>query len=61
MQPSSLVHVIDDDEAVAQSLAFLLRSAQHRGRTYEFGGGFSGRAAERHTPAASSPTCGCRR
>src|SRR5262245_11494852 len=35
MQRSSLVHVIDDDEAVRDSLAFLLRSARIEVRTYE--------------------------
>ena len=31
MQSDAVVHVIDDDDAVRQSLAFLLRSARHRG------------------------------
>jgi two-component system response regulator FixJ len=35
MQHSSLVHVIDDDEAVRDSLAFLLRSARMDVRIYE--------------------------
>jgi two-component system, LuxR family, response regulator FixJ len=35
MQPSSLVHVIDDDDAVRQSLAFLLSTARMEVRTYE--------------------------
>ena len=35
MQRSSLVHVIDDDEAVRDSLAFLLRSARMDVRAYE--------------------------
>ena len=35
MQPSSLVHVIDDDEAVRDSLAFLLNTARLEVRTYE--------------------------
>ncbi len=35
MPSSGLVHVIDDDEAVRQSLEFLLRSAQIEVRTYE--------------------------
>ena len=35
MQPGSLVHVIDDDDAVRQSLAFLLGSARIAVRTYE--------------------------
>jgi len=35
MQPSNLVHVIDDDEAARQSLAFLLKTAGLEARTYE--------------------------
>lgn len=35
MQPSSLVHIIDDDEAVRHSLAFLLNTARLDVRTYE--------------------------
>lgn len=35
MQPNSLVHVIDDDEAVRDSLAFLLKSARMDVRTYD--------------------------
>ena len=35
MQPSSFVHVIDDDEAVRDSLAFLLKSARIDVRTYD--------------------------
>src|SRR5436309_12780276 len=35
MQPNSLVHVIDDDEAVRQSLAFLLNTARLEVCTYE--------------------------
>lgn len=35
MPPSSLVYVIDDDEAVRESLAFLLRTAKIDVRTYE--------------------------
>ena len=35
MQPTSLVHVIDDDEAVRDSLTFLLRTARMEVRTYE--------------------------
>lgn len=35
MQPTSLVHVIDDDDAVRQSLAFLLGTARIAVRTYE--------------------------
>jgi two-component system response regulator FixJ len=35
MPSNGLVHVIDDDEAVRQSVEFLLRSAQIEVRTYE--------------------------
>ena len=35
MTPESIVHVIDDDEAVRDSLAFLLESADLTVRTYE--------------------------
>ena len=35
MQPPSLVHVIDDDDAVRQSLAFVLQTARMGVRTYE--------------------------
>jgi two-component system, LuxR family, response regulator FixJ len=35
MQPASLVHVIDDDDAVRQSLAFLLGTARIKVRTHE--------------------------
>jgi two-component system response regulator FixJ len=35
MQTASLVHVIDDDDAVRQSLAFLLGTARIKVRTYE--------------------------
>ena len=35
MQQTSLVHVIDDDDAVRQSLAFLLGTARIAVRTYE--------------------------
>jgi len=35
MQPSNLVHVIDDDDAARQSLAFLLKTAHMEARTYD--------------------------
>jgi two-component system response regulator FixJ len=35
MSAASLVHVIDDDEAMRQSLAFLLKTAGLEARTYE--------------------------
>jgi FixJ family two-component response regulator len=33
MRSTSLVHIIDDDDAVRQSLAFLLGTARIAGRT----------------------------
>jgi two-component system response regulator FixJ len=35
VQPNSVVHVIDDDEAVRESLAFLLKTARLDVRTYD--------------------------
>ena len=35
MQDESIVHIVDDDEAVRQSLAFLLGSAGHAVRLYD--------------------------
>jgi two-component system, LuxR family, response regulator FixJ len=40
MQSDGLVHVIDDDEAVRDSLAFLLRSARIKVKTYESAAAF---------------------
>ncbi|TMJ02019.1 MAG: response regulator transcription factor FixJ [Alphaproteobacteria bacterium] len=40
MQSSNLVHVIDDDDAVRQSLAFLLQTARIGVRTYESAAAF---------------------
>jgi two-component system response regulator FixJ len=40
MQPTNLVHVIDDDDAVRQSLAFLLGTARIAVRTYESAAAF---------------------
>lgn len=40
MSEASLVHVIDDDEAVRQSLAFLLKTARLEVRTYESAAAF---------------------
>jgi two-component system response regulator FixJ len=40
MPTTSLVHVIDDDEAVRQSLEFLLRTARFDVRSYESAVGF---------------------
>jgi two-component system response regulator FixJ len=35
MGAESIVHIIDDDEAVRDSLAFLLEAAGHSVRTYD--------------------------
>jgi two-component system response regulator FixJ len=40
MQPTSLVHVIDDDDAVRQSLAFVLQTARMHVCTYESANAF---------------------
>ena len=40
MQSDAMVHVIDDDEAMRDSLAFLLRSARIEVKTYENAVGF---------------------
>src|ERR1051325_1734735 len=40
MSSPDLVHIIDDDEAVRQSLAFLLRTAKIDVRTYESASSF---------------------
>ncbi len=54
------VHVIDDDEAVRESIDFLLRTAGLTVQTYEFGDELPRGRAEDHGRAASSPMCGCR-
>jgi len=40
MQATSLVHVIDDDDAVRESLSFLLKTARIEVRTYESAAAF---------------------
>ena len=40
-----VVHVIDDDEAMRQSLAFLFRTARIQAETYESASAFPKRAA----------------
>jgi len=40
VQPNSVVHVIDDDEAVRESLAFLLNTARLKVRTYDSANAF---------------------
>ena len=62
MPTEPAVHVIDDDEAVRESLAFLLGTAGIDGaRPTTSAAAFLRRAAEARAPAASSPTCACRR
>jgi two-component system response regulator FixJ len=51
MDNSAVVHLIDDDEAVRQSLAFLLATAGHAVRVYE--------SAEAFLDAAGSAQPGC--
>jgi two-component system response regulator FixJ len=45
MPTEHIVHVVDDDEAVRDSVAFLLRSAQFEVETYESAAAFLGKAA----------------
>ena len=45
MPSERIVHVVDDDEAVRDSVAFLLRSAQIEVEIYESGVAFLGKAA----------------
>ena len=45
MQPEAIVYVIDDDDAVRQSLEFLLKTAAISTRGFELGKGISGSAA----------------
>lgn len=51
MPPNSLVHVIDDDDAVRESLEFLLRSAKIDVRTYD--------SATSFLKTVSDSTVGC--
>src|SRR5262245_57769519 len=51
MQPTNLVHVIDDDDAVRDSLAFLLGAARIPVRTYE--------SAQHFLSALSQADAGC--
>jgi two-component system response regulator FixJ len=46
MSSNAVVHVIDDDEAVRDSLAFLLQSAQMQVRTYDSATSFLDRLSE---------------
>ena len=60
MAPGNLVHVIDDDEAMRQSLDFLLKTVGFEVRTYEFRYGISLNARRTLHPDASSRTFRCR-
>jgi two-component system response regulator FixJ len=46
MQSEGVVHVVDDDEAVRESMAFLLRSAHIEAEVYESATAFLGKASE---------------
>ena len=46
MRSESVVHVVDDDEAVRESMAFLLRSAQIEVEVYESATAFLGKASD---------------
>ena len=41
MTDDCVVHIVDDEEAVRRSLAFLLTTTGFAVRMHEFGGGFS--------------------
>ena len=62
MPAEPVVHVIDDDEAVRDSLAFLLRTRRaHGARPTRSRIAFLDALPQISAPAASSPTCACRR
>jgi two-component system, LuxR family, response regulator FixJ len=61
MPDERVVHVIDDDEAVRDSLEFLLTTAGIEVRTYESAKAFLDMLDNDRRRAASSPTCACRR
>ncbi len=48
MQPEAIIYVIDDDEAVRESLEFLLKTAGIVVRGFEFGQGLFGHSAGGH-------------
>ena len=54
----AVVHVIDDDEAMRESLAFLLGAVGMEVRTYKSAMGFLD-VAPKSRPVASSPMCAC--
>ena len=51
-----IVHVIDDDEALRELLAFLLRTAKIEVQTYAIGRRLPRRTSRDAAVAASSPT-----
>ncbi len=55
-----IVHVIDDDEALRESLTFLLRTARIEVQSYSSASAFLDALPPRRIWAASSPTCECR-
>ena len=57
--PDRIVHIVDDDEAVRQSLAFLLSSAGLTVRALRLGERLSCRSARRQERLPRSPTCAC--
>ena len=60
MPGSFVVHIVDDDEAVRQSLAFLLSTAGIPVRVYESATSFLAGAADAPGWLPRSPTCACR-
>ena len=61
MPDETVVHIIDDDDAVRESLSFAFDIAGIKTRTYEFAGPFPGIACRSPRPLASSPISACRR
>ena len=55
MPSEGTVHVIDDDEAVRESLSFLLRSAKLEVRAYESAAAFQRAVDLAHGPGAGRP------
>ena len=60
MQPDPIIYVIDDDDAVRQSLEFLLKTGGMQVNGFESAKAFLEVLPQIGT-AASSPTCACRR
>ena len=53
MQPEPIVYVIDDDDAVRQSLEFLLKTAGISVRGFELGQGIFWKCCRPSNPGAS--------